>query len=79
MRVVVLGAGIIGVTTAYELLRDGHDVTVLDRQAEAASETSFANAGLVAPSHASTQLKAAELSLGLAERAQDAAALALAR
>ena len=52
MRVIVLGAGIIGVTTAYELLRDGHDVTVLDRQAEAASETSFANAGLVAPSHA---------------------------
>ena len=52
MRVIVLGAGIIGVTTAYELLRDSHDVTVLDRQAEAASETSFANAGLVAPSHA---------------------------
>ncbi len=52
MRVIVLGAGVIGVTTAYELLRDGHEVVVLERRSEAACETSFANAGLVAPSHA---------------------------
>jgi D-amino-acid dehydrogenase len=50
----VLGGGVIGVTTAYELARDGHEVTVLDRQPQAANETSFANAGLVAPGHAYT-------------------------
>jgi D-amino-acid dehydrogenase len=54
MRVVVLGAGVIGVTTAYELGRDGHEVTVVDRLGEPAAETSFANAGLVAPGHAYT-------------------------
>jgi D-amino-acid dehydrogenase len=54
MRAVILGAGVIGVTTAYELARDGHDVTVVDRLAEPASETSFANAGLIAPGHAYT-------------------------
>jgi D-amino-acid dehydrogenase len=53
MRIMVLGGGVIGVTTAYELARDGHEVTVLDRQPQAANETSFANAGLVAPGHAS--------------------------
>ena len=52
MRVVVLGAGVIGATTAWALARDGHDVTVLDREAEPASATSYANAGLVAPGHA---------------------------
>ncbi len=45
MRVVVLGAGIIGVTTAYYLARQGVEVEVLDRQREAGMETSFANAG----------------------------------
>lgn len=54
MRVAVLGAGVVGVTTAYELARDGHDVTVIDRLPEVAAETSFANAGLVAPGHAYT-------------------------
>ena len=43
MKVVVLGAGIIGVSTAWYLARDGHDVTVVDRQPDAALETSFAN------------------------------------
>jgi D-amino-acid dehydrogenase len=52
MRVLVMGAGVVGVTAAWQLLEDGHEVTVIDRQAEAASETSFANAGLVAPGHA---------------------------
>ncbi len=52
MKVLVLGSGVIGVTTAYYLAKDGHEVTVIDRQAEAASETSFANAGLIAPAHA---------------------------
>jgi D-amino-acid dehydrogenase len=45
MRAVVLGAGIIGVTTAYYLTRCGAEVTVLDRQAGPGMETSFANAG----------------------------------
>ncbi len=54
MKVAVLGAGIAGVTTAYALARDGHDVTVIDRQPLAANETSFSNAGMVAPGHAYT-------------------------
>jgi D-amino-acid dehydrogenase len=54
MRIAVLGAGVVGVTTAYELAKDGHEVTVIERLADAASETSFANAGLVAPGHAYT-------------------------
>lgn len=52
MRVVILGAGIIGITTAYQLLKDGHDVTVIDREDAPASFTSFGNAGLIAPAHA---------------------------
>ena len=43
MKVIVLGAGIIGVATAWYLLEEGHEVTVIDRQPEAALETSFAN------------------------------------
>jgi D-amino-acid dehydrogenase len=52
MHVVVMGAGVVGVTTAWQLLEDGHEVTVIDRQPEAACETSFANAGHVAVGHA---------------------------
>lgn len=54
MRVIVLGAGVVGVTAAYELARDGHEVTVIDRLDQAASETSYANAGLIAPGHSYT-------------------------
>ena len=52
MKALVLGAGIVGITTAYELNRDGYDVTVIDREAEPASFTSYSNAGLFAPGHA---------------------------
>ncbi len=52
MRILIMGAGLAGVTAAFELLEDGHDVTVIDRQPGPALETSFANAGLVAPGHA---------------------------
>src|SRR5690606_28324723 len=47
MKVIVLGAGIIGVTTAYQLARSGHEVIVVDRQPGPALETSYANAGEV--------------------------------
>lgn len=47
MKVIVLGAGIIGVTSAYQLAKAGHEVTVVDRQPGPALETSFANAGEV--------------------------------
>ena len=53
MKVIILGSGVIGVTTAYYLARSGHEVTVIDRQAEPAQETSFANAGEVSPGYSS--------------------------
>ena len=51
MKVAVIGAGIIGVTTAYELAADGHEVTVFERRGSVAAEASFANAGVVAPGY----------------------------
>ena len=51
MRVVVLGGGVIGVTTAYYLARQGHEVVVLERQSGPGLETSFANAGQVSPGY----------------------------
>jgi choline dehydrogenase-like flavoprotein len=51
MRVLVLGSGVIGVTTAYYLARQGVDVTVIDRQPHAALETSHANAGQISPGY----------------------------
>jgi D-amino-acid dehydrogenase len=53
MKVLVLGGGVIGVTTAYYLAKSGHEVTVVDRQPKAAQETSFANAGEVSPGYSS--------------------------
>jgi D-amino-acid dehydrogenase len=51
MRVVVLGAGVIGTTSAWYLARAGHEVTVVDRQSDVALETSFANGGQISVSH----------------------------
>ena len=51
MRVVVLGSGVVGVTSAWYLARAGQEVTVLDRQPAAGMETSFANAGQVSPGY----------------------------
>jgi D-amino-acid dehydrogenase len=45
MRVIVLGAGLIGTASAYYLQSLGHEVTVIDRQATPGAETSFANGG----------------------------------
>ena len=49
-RVVVLGGGVIGVTSAYFLARSGCQVTLIERNAETGLETSFANGGLITPS-----------------------------
>ena len=51
MKIAVIGAGIVGITTAYELAVDGHEVSVFERRSAAAEETSFANAGVVAPGY----------------------------
>jgi D-amino-acid dehydrogenase len=51
MKIAIVGAGIIGVTTAFELAADGHEVTVFERRGAAAEESSFANAGVVAPGY----------------------------
>jgi D-amino-acid dehydrogenase len=52
MKVLVLGSGLLGVSSAYYLSQLGHEVTVVDRQASPAAETSFANGGQISVSHA---------------------------
>lgn len=52
MKIIIIGAGVIGSTTAYYLSKAGHDVNVVDRQEGPALETSFANAGMLTPSMA---------------------------
>ena len=52
MKVAVLGAGVVGVTSAWYLAEAGHAVTVFDRQPEAGMETSFANGGQISAGHA---------------------------
>jgi D-amino-acid dehydrogenase len=53
MKVLVLGAGVVGVASAYYLARAGHDVTVIERREQSGLETSFANAGQVSPGYSS--------------------------
>src|SRR5688572_29807730 len=52
MKVLILGAGVVGTTSAWYLSKAGHDVTVVDRQPAAGMETSFANGGQISVSHA---------------------------
>jgi D-amino-acid dehydrogenase len=52
MKVAILGAGIIGTTTAWRLAEAGHEVTVIDSAPEVAQGASYANAGMIAPGHA---------------------------
>ena len=61
MKILILGSGLLGVTTAYELGKRGFDVTVLDRQAVSGAETSFANGGQLSYSHAEPWATAAVL------------------
>ena len=51
MHILILGGGVVGVTSAYYLAKAGHRVTVLERQPAAGLETSFANAGQVSPGY----------------------------
>ena len=51
MKIIVMGAGVIGVTTAWYLAQEGHEVEVIDRQPGVGLETSFANAGQVSPGY----------------------------
>jgi len=51
VKVIVLGAGVVGVTSAWFLAREGHEVTVVDRQPGPARETSFANGGQISVTH----------------------------
>lgn len=51
MKIAIIGAGIIGVTTAYELAADGHEVHVFERRNSVCNESSFANAGVVSPGY----------------------------
>jgi len=51
LRVLVIGGGVIGTTTAWFLHRDGHEVTLLDRERALAAEGSFANGGMLHASH----------------------------
>ena len=51
MRILVMGGGVVGVTTAYQLQRDGHEVVVVERNGLTASGTSWGNAGMIMPGH----------------------------
>ena len=61
MRIVVLGAGVVGTAAAYWLARDGHEVTVVERHPGPAQGTSYANAGLVSPGDATAWASPAAL------------------
>src|SRR5262245_60270648 len=51
MRIAIVGAGLLGVASAYYLAKEGHEVLVVDRQPAPARETSYANASLLTPNH----------------------------
>ena len=61
MKIAVLGAGVVGVTSAWYLAEAGHEVTVLERQPQAGMETSFANGGQISAGHAEPWAKPAAL------------------
>ena len=61
MKVLVLGAGVVGTAAAYYLAKDGHEVTVIERHPMAARGTSYSNAGLVSPGDATAWASPAAL------------------
>ena len=61
LKIVVLGAGVVGTAAAYYLARDGHEVTVVERHETAARGTSYSNAGLVSPGDATAWASPAAL------------------
>jgi D-amino-acid dehydrogenase len=61
MKILVLGAGVVGAAAAYYLARDGHEVTVIERHPSAAQGTSYSNAGLVSPGDATAWASPAAL------------------
>lgn len=63
-KVVVIGGGVVGLSCAYYLLKDGHEVTVLDRDG-ATKGTSWGNAGMIVPSHFEPMANPAMLALGM--------------
>lgn len=80
MKVIVMGAGVIGVTTAWYLAQEGHEVEVIDRQPGVGLETSFANAGQVSGlfhslGHAGTAVQGREVDVREAQPARDPSAL----
>ncbi len=64
-RVVIVGAGVIGLASAYYLLRRGHKVTVLDREPEQRDSCSYGNAGMIVPSHFTPLAAPGMVALGL--------------
>ncbi|MCR8551102.1 D-amino acid dehydrogenase [Salipiger sp. P9] len=54
MKIAILGGGVVGVTAAYELWKDGHDITLIEKNDSVGTETSWGNAGMVAPGHSFT-------------------------
>ncbi len=65
MKIAVVGAGIVGVTTAYELAADGHAVTVFERRGTIAEEASFSHAGMLGPGYVAPAAAAVQSGLRL--------------
>lgn len=51
MGILILGGGVVGVTTAYQLVKDGHQLKVIDLQPPGMGEASYGNAGLIVNGH----------------------------
>ena len=64
-RVLIVGAGVIGLSTAYYAARRGHQVTVVDRNPERRDGCSFGNAGMIVPSHFTPLAAPGVIALGL--------------
>ena len=67
MKIIVLGAGVVGVASAWYLAAAGHEVTVIDRREAVGLETSFANGGQIAAGHAAPWAKPSVLPKIVAE------------